>query len=162
MKTCIFIVGDRDSGKTSIVKSLTGCSKNGLWYVRTLSNKRLSAFVLLSAITEFGGKKNPPHKFPKSLEDKFHVKRHEYKILICPFELKTWGKYSIDKYIQNARRNRFNVKVAVIKQDYTGQNYDITNIRNICRQINVQLLPLDITRDYVIEANRIRNAFYPR
>jgi ABC-type branched-subunit amino acid transport system ATPase component len=64
MKTCIFIVGDRGSGKTSTVKSLTGCSRNGLWTVRDLRNRSVRAFVLLSAVTEFGGEENPPDEFP--------------------------------------------------------------------------------------------------
>lgn len=68
MKTCIFIVGDRNSGKTSTVRSLTGCSGNGLWTVRSLRMRRVRAFVVLTAITELGGNNHPPDDFPNSLE----------------------------------------------------------------------------------------------
>ncbi|MDO8727118.1 MAG: hypothetical protein Q7J35_13700 [Candidatus Methanoperedens sp.] len=162
MKTCIFIVGDRRSGKTSTIKSLTGCSRNGLWTVRSLNKKPLMAFVVLSAITELGGNENPPNKFPDSLEKRFDVNRNKYKILICPFELNTWEKYSLDKYIQNARSQSFHVKVAVIEKDYSDSSYDISNIRDICKKLKTPLLILNITNDYNEESRKIRKKFYPK
>ena len=162
MKTCIFIVGDRNSGKTSTVRSLTGCNSSRLWIVKNLKGRPIKAFVLQKAITEFGGKKHPPNKFPASFEQKFDVNRRDYEILICPFELRTYRKYSLDKYIQNARNQRFNVKVVIIKKDYQGTPYIISNIQNICLMLGIRPLILDITNDYVEEARRIRRRFYPR
>jgi hypothetical protein len=134
--------------------------------VRNLHNRDIRAFVILSALTELGG--NPPDDFPNSLERRFRINRHgrqirrnDYDILICPFELRTWGIYGFDRYIRNARREGFNVKVAIIERDYHGDRYDISNIQRICRRFGIRPLRLDIRKDYVEEARWIRRRFYP-
>ena len=161
MNTCIFVVGTRDAGKTSMIRSLTGCGfKARLWNVRNKQQKKLRAFVITSAITEISGRKNPPDKFPKSLEKRFKVKRDQYDLLICPFELDTWGRYSFDKYVQAAIKRRFKVKVAIIKKAWDGYTHNISKINKVCKQYKLKKLVLDASKDYNKESSKIKK-FYP-
>ena len=160
MKTCIFIVGDRHSGKTSIVRSLTGVTREGLWDVKNRQGTERKALVLVSAITERCARENPPNKFPSSIEKEFGISRNDYDILICPFELRTWEKYSLDKYIDNATIEGFTVKVAIIRTTWDGQSSDIQHIEEICRQKGLTPLILDASNDYNPESAKIRTQFY--
>jgi len=169
MKTCIFIVGDRSSGKSTIIKRLTKCNEEGVWDVQSKSSEPLTAFVLLSAIAERGlkKKKHYPYNFPSSLEEEKGVKREDYDMLICPFEIRTglWKNKdcSIDKYIQKARDEDFEVKVAIIEQSYGGNAHDLPQklekTKEMCIREGVTPLPLDANQD---ESRKIRENFYPR
>ncbi len=139
---------------------LPGCSESGLWDVRNLRNRRIPAFVVLSALTE--SDRNEPDDFPNSLERRFSVNRRSYKLLICPFELNTQKRHSLDKYVQNARNQGFDVKVAVIWRNYRDGTYKIDHIRSICRRVGIRPLILDIIKGYVEEARRIRRRLYPK
>jgi len=86
-KYALFIVGERNSGKSTLIRSLTGCSKSKIYYVKSLSGNTLRAFVILSSPQEMGASRYPPQNFPKSIEDKYQVDRKEYDILISPLEL---------------------------------------------------------------------------
>ena len=160
MKTCIFIVGDRDSGKTSMVRSLTGVTREGVWKVKNMQGIERKAFVLTSAITERGAKYNPPDKFPISLEERFKINRNDYDILICPFELRTQKKYSFDKYVDKAKSEGFTVKVAIIETTWNNEPSDISNIQNICDQRGIIPEVLDASNDYNPESAKIRKQFY--
>jgi hypothetical protein len=67
----------------------------------------------------------------------------------------------LERYIQNARREGFDVRVATIEIDYEDNSHDISRVREICERLEVPRLTLNITRDYVEEARRIRRNFYP-
>jgi hypothetical protein len=162
-KICIFIVGNRGGGKTSTISAMTGCRREGVWNVRSLAGRPLKALVLLSAITERGAKDNPPTEFPDSLESAFFAgKKRNYDILICPFELRTWGKYDLGKYIQSAQVRGSSVNVAVIEKDWRGNPQDITKVVATCRQNGIRPLRIDANGDYNVEAHRLRKAFYPQ
>jgi hypothetical protein len=160
-KRCIFVIGARNSGKTSVIHGLTGCGVEGLWNVRGRGNNALKALVLLSAITERGDIVKDPAKFPKSVESRFAVNRRGYDILICAFELRTWGKYSLDKYIRSAQRKNFSTKAAIIGIDWQGIIHPIDGIKTLCRQNNTQYSSLNANNDYNSESGKIRRRFYP-
>ena len=162
MKTCIFIVGDINSGKTSMVRSLTGITREGIWKVKNTQGTERNALVLTSALSERKpcGRNKKPENFPNFLEEEFGVTRNEYDILICPAELITQKKYALDKYIDKAKSEGFTVKVAIIQTTYDNQTSDITSIQEICREKGLTPLLLDASNDYNPESAKIRNQFY--
>lgn len=162
MKTCIFVVGARNAGKSSIVRALTGFGgRGGLWNVRNKRGTQLSAFVILSAVTELGGRRHSPNTFPETIERRFHIRRRAYKVLICPFELRTWRRYSIDRYINRLRRIGFNVKIAAIGTTWDNRQSDLTHLMTICRQNNINPSPLilNANNDQNTEAGKIRRLY---
>lgn len=165
MKYAIFVIGERDSGKSTLIRSLTGISvarKGKLWRIKSRSAQPMKAFVLLSAPQEMSVKKYSPNDFPQKLEQEFRVNRNNYDILITAMELSSRVGYS--QYILQTQNQGFGVRLAVInlRQDGTRENpVKIQSIQNFAQQNNVPMALIDASDDPNIAAGKIRNNLYP-
>lgn len=81
-KYALFIVGERGSGKSTFIRSLTDCGRNKIYNVKTLNGQPLRAFVSINSPQEMGMSNHPPQSFPQSIENKYGIKRNDYDILI--------------------------------------------------------------------------------
>lgn len=160
-KTCIFIVGKGKTGKSSIVRGLTGCWCDCFWQVTDLSGNRILAMVLLSAIGE-----RPPvssENFVVELEAQVRKKKRNkgfsdnYSLIICPIRPRP-----AKRFIEAALRLDLDVKVAGIETAWNGQQPNLYGIGDWCVQKSIPYLPLNTSNDYNPEAGRIRQTFYPK
>jgi GTPase SAR1 family protein len=166
-KYALFIVGERNSGKSTLIRSLTGCWKSKVYNVRTLSGQPLRAFVSLSSPQEMGmSKKHPPHKFLQSIEEKYGVKRNDYDILISALELVVRNPvlYGYQKYIQNVQNKGFDVRLAVIKTSWRGipaDQKELVTIQSYAQKKNIPIILVDASTDPNVESSKIRQKLYP-
>ncbi len=157
MKTCIFVIGDSDSGKSSVIRALTGCWRGGIRVLRTLSKKPIRILVVIGSLQEMVCKKFPPDKFLSELEKKFKIKRKDYDMIICALQVRLNSKkYSYDKYLMGAKNKGLKVKAAIIKDDNSKQ------VINFCKNNKIGCLELDLNKGYNEVAHEIRKKFYPK
>jgi len=166
-KYALFIVGERNSGKSTLIRSLTGCGRSKVYNVRTLSGQPLRAFVSLNSPQEMGMLYNPPYNFPQTIENKYHVSRDDYDILITPLELivRNQTMYGYKQYVQSVRNQGFNVRLAVIRISWNGipaNPRELINIQNYATQNNIPIILVDASNDPNEESSKIRHALYPR
>ena len=162
MKTCILIIGNSWTGKTSIIRALTGCGRSGLWNVKSKRGDSKKALVIMGSPQEINKKKHSPENFPKSLENKYDG--DEYDIFICSLQTRPIDiKYGYDKYIESIDRRRFDVKVAVIEKDWEGRpNIRLHGIEDFCNDNRIPIIKIDASNDDHVEAGKIRREFYPK
>jgi len=150
-KIAILIIGEYDSGKTSIIKALTGFTgRNYRWQVRTLSGRETWAFVILSSLQEDQKTKyiDPnDHNIVKALEKRYRIKPNTYKLLICPLEIRVSNRlYTFEEYASALISLGFNVKMACIKKNWDGQSEsDITGVQKYAKAYKIPLIVLDIS-----------------
>jgi hypothetical protein len=167
MKTAIFVVGEENSGKSAIIRALTGSiGRRNPWLVMTLSNNRIPVLVVVSALQENQRtKSNPPGDFPERLERLHHVHPTEYELLICPLELSV-GRYNPERYLQSFMTNGFDVRVALIRTAWDGAPANSANLSRIQSFINsngLRSVVLDIaSSDEHMQARLVRDNLYPR
>ena len=165
-KYALFIVGRRRSGKSTLIRSLTGSGKSRVWNVKKINGQPLKTFVSLNAPQEMGMSNYPPQNFPESIEDKFSVRRNDYDILISALELvvRNQASYGYQRYIQTTQNKGFDVRIAVIEtawnNAFAGSN-EITTIQNFAQQNNIPLILVNASNDPNAESSRIRQTFYP-
>ncbi len=169
-KVILFIVGEYDSGKSTLVRSLTGTWRSKIINVKYISGNPLKAFVSLSAPQERGLAKNPPSNFPTSIEQAYKVSRNDYELLISPLELVvspiSQAKYGYQQYILHVQRQGFDVRLAVIENSWDNKPADpieLSNIQFLATQVTMSkpLLLVDASNDPNEEANKIRRNLYP-
>jgi len=106
-KYILFIVGEYDSGKSTLIRSLTGTWKSKVVNVKDLRGRPLKAFVSLSAPQELGLSKHPPSNFPASIEQRYRVRRNDYELLISALELvlssRSRAAFGYEKYINSVQ-----------------------------------------------------------
>jgi len=168
VKTIIFVIGAYESGKTSIVKALTGShgrktkSNNPrLWYVRTLNGNRILALVLWSALQEDSELKNvPPSKIIEKLEEMYG---NEYELIVCPLELNVGGNlYDFTLYLDVFIANGYDVRVSAIENSWNGRIANISRVRNYLLNKNLPTVILDIgNSDAHMESRKVRDNLYP-
>lgn len=168
MKYAIFVVGERKSGKSTILRSLTGlwAMKRGqVWRVRSLDGRPLWAFVIHSSPQELGMSRYPPNDFPEAFERKYDVSRDAYDLLISALELSVRDpQYSYREYISNVRRQGFDVRIATINTRWDETPEDalkIRDVQNFTRQHGIPITLIDASEDPNVAANRVRSALYP-
>jgi len=169
-KYILFIVGKYDSGKSTLIRALTGTWKCKVVNVKDLRGQPLKAFVSLSAPQELGLSKHPPSNFPASIEKKYRVKRNDYKLLISALELvvssRSRSAYGYEQYINSVQGQGFDVRLAVIENSWDNKPadpYELSNIKKFAKKVNIKppLLLVDASNDPNEEANKIRRALYP-
>jgi len=169
-KYILFIVGEYNSGKSTLIRGLTGSWKCKVVNVKDLRGQPLNAFVSLSAPQELGLSKHPPSNFPASIEQKYRVSRNDYKLLISALELvissRSRKAYGYEQYINSVQRQGFDIRLAVIKNSWDNKHadpYELSNIQNFAKQVNITqpLLLVDASNDPNEEANKIRRNLYP-
>jgi len=166
-KYALFIVGERNSGKSTLIRSLTGCARNKVCNVKTLSGQPLRAFVSLSSPQEMGMSNYPPQSFPQSIENKYSVGRNDYDILISALELivrRNPAAYGYQQYIQSVREQYFDVRLAVIQRSWNNVPADldaITTIQGYAHEKNIPIILVDASNDPNQESSRIRRNLYP-
>jgi len=165
-KYVLFIVGERDSGKSTLIRSLTGCGRNKVYNVRTLNGQPLRVFVSLSSPQEMGMSRHPPQNFPQSIENKYGVKRNEYEILISALELVVGNPalYGYQQYIQSVQNQGFDVRLAVIETSWNGtpaNSNELATIQSYAQQRNIPIILVNASNDPNVESSRIRQNLYP-
>jgi len=163
-KYAIFIVGERGSGKSTLIRSLTGYRKR-LWRVKSLSNRDLWAFIIHQSPQELGMHKYPPENFPSAFERKFRVNRNDYDLLISALELRVRNSaFGYQQYVQSAKNQGFDVRLAIIQTSWNGEHTDqndIASIQHFAQQNNIPFVLLNASNDPNEEASRIRQNLYP-
>ena len=165
-KYALFIVGERGSGKSTLIRSLTGCGRNRVYNVRTLSGQPLRAFVSLSSPQEMGMSNHPPQNFPQSIENKYGVRRNDYDILISALELVVGNPalYGYQRYIQSVQNQGFDVRLAVIETSWNNvpaNPNELSTIQNFARMNGLPPILVNATNDPNVESSRIRQNLYP-
>jgi len=165
-KYALFIIGLRGSGKSTLIRSLTGCSKNRVWNVKTLSGQPLRAFVSLSSPQELGMSNYPPSIFPQCIERRYGVNRNDYDVFISALELivRNQTLYGYQNYIKSTQNQGFDVRMAVIRTTWDNINVNsnlITAAQNFAHQNKIPILLVDASKDPNEESSRIRQNLYP-
>jgi GTPase SAR1 family protein len=165
-KYALFVVGERNSGKSTLIRSLTGCARNKVYNVRSLNGQPLRAFVSLSSPQEMGMLNHPPQNFPQSIETKYGVGRDQYDILISALELivANQSMYGYQQYINSVLNQGFDVRLAVIQTNWNGtlaNPAEVTAIRNFAQQRQIPTTFVDASNDPNVESSRIRTLLYP-
>jgi len=166
MKYALFIVGERSSGKSTLIRSLTGCGRNKVYNVKTLSGQPLRAFVSLSSPQEMGMSNHPPQNFPRSIEDEYGAGRNDYDILISALELVVGNQalYGYQRYVQSVQNQGFDVRLAVIETTWNNVRADpnkLTAIQNFAQQRKIPLILVNASNDPNEESSGIRQNLYP-
>jgi len=165
-KYALFIIGERDAGKSTLIRSLTGCGRNKVYNVKTLSGQPLRAFVSLNSPQEMGMSNHPPQNFPQSIESKYNVKRNDYDMLISALELVVGNQsqYGYQQYIQSVQNQGFDVRIAVIETSWNNvpaNSNELTTIQSFAQQRNIRLTLVNASNDPNAESSRIRQNLYP-
>jgi len=168
MKYAIFIIGERKSGKSTIIRSLTGCGrrkKREVWRVMSLSGQRLKAFIVHSSPQEMSVTKYPPNNFLQAFENEFGINRNDYDILISALELNVRDpQYSYKEYVSQTRNQGFDVRIAVINVWWNGTSEDptkITDSQNFAQQNKIPITLVNASEDPNVAANKLRSTLYP-
>ncbi|MGD0330097.1 MAG: hypothetical protein ABSB40_06570 [Nitrososphaeria archaeon] len=162
MKTAIFLVGDYNSGKSSIVRALTGCSRARIWKVINASGRKINALVILSTFQENPIKAIiPPEDLPNELERQYG----DYELLICPIEISHSEDHKSEEYLKSFMSKKYDVKITLIEKGYDGRSpapSDLSRVRDFASTNGITLLPLDISNsDEHTESRKIRDKLYP-
>lgn len=165
IKSAIFVVGDNSSGKSTLIRSLTGAARNQVYNVKNGRGQLVRAFVFLSSPQEMGMTKYPPQTFPDSIENKWHVDRNSYDVLISALRLdvRDQANYGYDKYIDSVRGKGFDVKIAVIENSWNNIRTDagkLSAISSFAQDIQAPLMQLNASNDPNSESSRLKG-FYP-
>jgi len=165
-KYALFIVGERNSGKSTLIRSLTGCGRNKVYNIRTLSGQPLKAFVSLSSPQEMGMLNHPPQNFPQSIEDKYGAGRNDYDILISALELVVGNPvlYGYQQYIKSVQNQGFDVRLAVIQTSWNNipaNLNEVATIQSYAQQRNIPIALVNASNDPNEESSRIRRNLYP-
>jgi len=165
-KYALFIVGERGSGKSTLIRSLTGCGRNKVYNVKSLSGQPLRAFVSLSSPQEMGMSNHPPQNFPRSIEDKYGVERNDYNILISALELVVGNPalYGYQQYIRSVQNQGFDVRLAVIQTGWNNVSAnpsELATIQNFAQQRGIPLILVNASNDPNEESSQIRRNLYP-
>src|SRR5208337_221676 len=132
-KYAIFVVGEGRTGKSSLIRSLTGCGRNMVYNLKKIDGTVLKAFVSLNSPQEMGMDNYPPETFPKTIEDKHNVKREDYDVLISALRLtvRNPSVYGYQMYIESVVKQGFDVRLAVIAKSWNGIKTDSKDISAI-------------------------------
>jgi GTPase SAR1 family protein len=165
IKSAIFVVGDNRTGKSTLIRSLTGAARNQVYNVKNGHGQSVRAFVFLSSPQEMGMTKYPPQTFPDSIEKEWRVDRNSYDVLISALRLdvRDQANYGYDKYIESVREKGFDVKVAVIEKSWNNTQTDagkLSAISSFAQKIQVPLMRLNASNDPNSESARFKS-FYP-
>lgn len=163
-KSVIFVVGESSSGKSTFIRSLTGCGRNKVHNVKNIRGHSLRAFASLNAPQEMGMRRHSPQNFPESIETKYHVNRNDYDVLISALRLRVANQatYGYESYIQSMRGKGFAVKLAVIQTSWNGDHVDSAELSaiNAFAQTNeISLICLNASNDPNRESSRIRDVY---
>jgi energy-coupling factor transporter ATP-binding protein EcfA2 len=165
-KTAILVIGDYSSGKSSIIRALTGIhGHNYIWRVRGLDGRNIKAFVIISSLQEDGDTKYfDPNKdnFISKLENRYKVEHDKYELLICPIEIRITRLYTFNTYANAFISNNYRVKLACIKKDWEGNKSDIRLVESFAHDNDLPLEILDIFKnDEHLESRKVRDNLYP-
>lgn len=166
-KYAIFIIGNRNSGKSTLIRALTGIHwTKAPWHLKKLNNQPINAFVCVSAPQEKDPVDFPPNQFPMCFEDEYGVNRNDYDLLICPLELLVQNQslYGYHLYIQNAISHGFNTRIAIIERKYDGtptNRNHVSKAQSFAQSVTPHCILVDASDDPHIAASQIRNNLYP-
>jgi len=168
MKYAVFVIGERKSGKSTLIRSLTGCGgrrAGRIWRVKSLSGQPLKALIIDSSPQELGMSTYPPHDFPQAFEKKFGVSRNDYDLLISALELNVKNPYySYREYVDNTRKQGFDVRMTAINKrcDETQEDVArISEVQNFAQHNGIRLVLVDASGDPNVASSSVRNALYP-
>jgi len=167
MKTAIFVVGDAGSGKSSVIRALTGYGgRVYLWEVRNLAGNPINAFILLMSLQEDAKLKNikpNPHLY-EEIENEKDVRHDDYELFVCPLQINPAkpGLYNFDEYLQAfIDSNEFDVRIALIENSWNTSQVNVTRVKNFIASHNLRSINLDVNNDEHLEARKVRDNLYP-
>ena len=82
----IFILGYQGSGKSSIIRALTGSRQIELRDLRSIDGRLLPVLVNLRSPQERGCEDHPPDSFPESIETLAGVSRDVWDVLVSALQ----------------------------------------------------------------------------
>ena len=82
----IFILGYQGSGKSSIIRALTGSRQIELRDLRSINGRLLPVLVNLRSPQERGCEDHPPDSFPESIEKLAGVSRDAWDVLVSALQ----------------------------------------------------------------------------
>lgn len=165
MHYALFIVGGRGSGKSTLIRALTGFGRKRPWRVKSLSGKDIYALIIHQSPQELGMKKYPPEDFPDIFEKEYGVAREKYSLLISALEIYVRDPhYSYMEYINQTLKKGFKVGMAIIDKRWNGTIENKKRIRdaqNFAVSKGIPYILVDATLDPNVVANKIRSKLYP-
>lgn len=159
------MVGDHRTGKSTLIRSLTGAARNKIYNVMNGNGQLVHIFVSFSSPQEMGMKKHPPANFPDSIEQKYGVNRSNYDAFISAMrlEVRDQGNYGYEQYVNSVRSKGFDVKIAVVENSWDNILTDVTKlsaVASFAQRIGCPFLKLDASNDPNAESSRLKT-FYP-
>jgi energy-coupling factor transporter ATP-binding protein EcfA2 len=163
-KTAIFVIGQRSSGKSTIIRSLTGVGRNKVHKVKNNKGEYVRAFAFLMSIQEIGMTKYPPASFLEQIEKKTKINRKDYDVLICPLRLvvREQETYGYPKYIQSTKNKGFDVKLVVIEVGQNGTKAvaaDISIIKSYVIAQKIPILLINASGDPNNESSKLKDLY---
>jgi len=127
------VVGNDKAGKSSVIRSLTGCRISGVRRLK-LKNCNDEVYVFLSSLQENGGNRYQPADFVQrvnGLQAEAHDKQKFNKI-IFPLRFDEVGNYpSADKYLKHFQEVAGWNIIAVATLGNLGSGYNFQNAQEL-------------------------------
>jgi len=162
----ILLLGEPKSGKSTLIRALTGVGRNRLVHLRSLGGSRLRVFVVDTSPHEMGMRKYPPRNFLNKFERKWGIRRSQYDVFIGSLHPNARRpEFLPERYIESLIAQGFDVRVAIIEKTWDGRMQDlsdISRIENFLRERNIRMMRVDASKDPNEEAGKIRRELYPQ
>jgi GTPase SAR1 family protein len=164
-KVAIFVVGDHHTGKSTLIRSLTGAARNQIYNVKNGNGQLVHIFVSFSSPQEMSMTKHPPANFPDSIEQKYGVNRSDYDAFISAMrlEVRDQRNYGYEQYINSVRSKGFDVKIAIIENSWNNiptNAAKLSAIASFTQRIGCPFIKLNAFNDPNAESSTLKR-FYP-
>ncbi len=161
----ILLLGGPKSGKSTLIRALTGVYRNRLVHLKSLGGSRLRAFVVDASPHEMGMRKHPPRNFLNMFERKWGIRRNQYDMFIGSLHPNARRpEFLPERYIESLIAQGFDVKVAIIEKSWDERMQDsssISRIETFLKGRNIRTIRVDASGDPNEEASMIRHELYP-
>ncbi len=160
----IFILGYGSSGKSTLIRALTGARQIGIYLLRSNDDHIIRALVNHSSPQERGCEDHPPDDFPSSIEELAGKEPDDWDVLISALQIRYNSSCPHIEYIDASLNQDFIVKIALIERDQDRESIDVAKVLDIqtyCEQKGIELVLVDAVKDPNVEANKIREKLFP-
>ena len=165
VQVIIFILGYQGSGKSSIIRALTGSRQIELRDLRSIDGRLLPVLVNLRSPQERSCEDHPPDSFPESIEKLVGVSRDVWDVLVSALQYTPQeSECPYEEYVTTSIEKGFEVKIAFIERKQNRSSLskrEIYEVQDFCDRVDIPIVLVDAAMDPSVEANRIRDTFYP-